>query len=184
MPPDPISGGAAFRETFRILDVELCLSSDETGLADEFARVFGGRGAAPPSRAKARLDARVVSESARPGHGVLEVVGDGLADPAGFLAAAATLAAPGGLLVVATLNRTAKAFALAIVGAEYILGWLPRGSHDWRRFLKPSELAALLRPHGLALCEALGVVYSPIADKWRLAPEDLDVNYMLRFEKT
>ena len=112
----------------------------------------------------------------------MEVV-EHVADPASFLGAAAALVAPGGVLIVATLNRTAKAFALAIVGAEYILGWLPRGSHDWRRFLKPSELAALLRPHGLTLGEAVGVVYSPIADKWRLAPGDLDVNYMLRFDK-
>src|SRR5579872_2901007 len=78
----------------------------------------------------------------------MEVV-EHVADPASFLGAAATLVAPGGLLIVATINRTAKAFALAIVGAEYILRWLPRGSHDWRRFLKPSELAALLRPLGL-----------------------------------
>jgi len=112
----------------------------------------------------------------------MEVV-EHVADPATFLGAAAALVAPGGLLIVATINRTAKAFALAIVGAEYVLRWLPRGSHDWRRFLKPSELAALLRPHGLALGEAVGVVYSPIADKWRLAPGDLDVNYMLRFDK-
>jgi len=112
----------------------------------------------------------------------MEVV-EHVADPAGFMGATAALVAPGGLLIVATLNRTAKAFALAIVGAEYILGWLPRGSHDWRRFLRPSELAALLRPHGLALGEAVGVVYSPIADKWRLAPGDLDVNYMLKLEK-
>lgn len=112
----------------------------------------------------------------------MEVV-EHVADPAGFLAAAASLVAPKGMLIVATLNRTAKAFAFAIVGAEYILGWLPRGSHDWRRFLRPSELTALLRPHGLALGEAVGVVYSPIADRWRLAPGDLDVNYMLRFEK-
>ena len=112
----------------------------------------------------------------------MEVV-EHVADPPSFLGAAAALVAPGGLLIVATLNRTAKAFALAILGAEYILGWLPRGSHDWRRFLKPSELAALLRPRGLTLGEAVGVVYSPIADKWRLAPGDLDVNYMLRFDK-
>jgi 2-polyprenyl-6-hydroxyphenyl methylase/3-demethylubiquinone-9 3-methyltransferase len=112
----------------------------------------------------------------------MEVV-EHVGDPASFLGAAAALVAPKGMIIVATLNRTAKAFALAIVGAEYILGWLPRGSHDWRRFLKPSELAAHLRPHGLALGEAVGVVYSPVADKWRLAPGDLDVNYMLRFEK-
>ena len=112
----------------------------------------------------------------------MEVV-EHVADPPGFLAAAATLTAPGGLLIVATLNRTAKAFALAIVGAEYLLRWLPRGSHDWRRFLKPSEVAGMIRPHGLQPAEAVGVVYSPLTDKWRLAPSDLDVNYMMRFEK-
>ncbi len=112
----------------------------------------------------------------------MEVV-EHVSDPAGFMAACARLVAPGGLLIVATLNRTAKSFAFAIVGAEYLLRWLPRGTHDWRRFMRPSELAALVRPQGLTLAEAVGVVYSPLADKWRLAKEDLDVNYMLRFER-
>jgi 2-polyprenyl-6-hydroxyphenyl methylase/3-demethylubiquinone-9 3-methyltransferase len=112
----------------------------------------------------------------------MEVV-EHVSDPAGFMAACAGLVAPGGLLITATLNRTAKSFALAIVGAEYLLRWLPRGTHDWRRFLRPSELAALVRPRGLSLAEAMGVVYSPLADKWRLDPGDLDVNYMLRFER-
>jgi 2-polyprenyl-6-hydroxyphenyl methylase / 3-demethylubiquinone-9 3-methyltransferase len=112
----------------------------------------------------------------------MEVV-EHVSDPAGFMAACAGLVAPGGLLITATLNRTAKSFALAIVGAEYLLRWLPRGTHDWRRFLRPSELAALVRPEGLSLAEAMGVVYSPLADKWRLDAGDLDVNYMLRFER-
>ena len=111
----------------------------------------------------------------------MEVV-EHVADPAGFLAACAALVAPGGLLIVATLNRTAKSFAFAIVGAEYLLRWLPRGTHDWRRFLRPSEMAAMIRPQGLTLSEAMGVVYSPVADSWRLSAGDLDVNYMLRFE--
>jgi len=105
-----------------------------------------------------------------------------VADVDGFMAAAAELAASDGLLIVSTLNRTAKSFALAIVGAEYLLGWLPRGTHDWRRFLKPSELAAVGRAQGLGLAEAVGVVYSPLADKWRLDPADLEVNYMMRFD--
>ena len=112
----------------------------------------------------------------------MEVV-EHVADPAGFLAACAALVAPGGLLIVATLNRTAKSFALAIVGAEYLLRWLPRGTHDWRRFLRPSEMAAMIRPQGLTLTEAMGVVYSPVADNWRLSASDLDVNYMLKFER-
>ena len=80
-------------------------------------------------------------------------------------------------MVVATLNRTAKAFALAVVGAEYVLGWLPRGTHDWRKFVRPSELAAGLRPHGGEIREFTGVAYNPITDKWGLSP-DLSVNYM------
>jgi len=112
----------------------------------------------------------------------LEIV-EHVAEPAGFLAALAALVAPGGLLILSTLNRTAKAFALAVVGAEYVLRWLPRGTHDWRRFRRPSELAALLRPHGLTLREAIGLAYNPLADKWHLAPGDLDVNYLLRFER-
>ena len=112
----------------------------------------------------------------------MEVV-EHVADPAGFLASCAELVAPGGLLIVATLNRTAKSFAFAIVGAEYLLRWLPRGTHDWRRFLRPSEIAGMVRSQGLALGEAMGVVYSPLGDNWRLSAGDLDVNYMLRFER-
>ncbi len=100
------------------------------------------------------------------------------------MAACARLVAPGGLLIVATLNRTAKSFAFAIVGAEYVLRWLPRGTHDWRRFLRPSELAAMVRGQGLSLSEAMGVVYSPLGDSWRLSGRDLDVNYMLKFERS
>jgi 2-polyprenyl-6-hydroxyphenyl methylase/3-demethylubiquinone-9 3-methyltransferase len=106
----------------------------------------------------------------------LEVV-EHVADPAAFLGATVGLVAPGGLMVLATLNRTAKSFALAIVGAEYLLGWLPRGTHDWRRFLRPSELARLLRPHRAAIVDLVGVSYDPLADEWRTG-RDLDVNYM------
>ena len=112
----------------------------------------------------------------------MEIV-EHVGDVAGFMAAAAALVAPGGLLVISTLNRTAKSFALAILGAEYLLRWLEPGTHDWRRFLKPSEVAAAVRPHGLALADAVGVVYSPLSDKWRLAASDLDVNYMMCFER-
>ena len=108
----------------------------------------------------------------------MEVV-EHVADVEGFLAACAGLVAPGGVLALATLNRTPKSFALAIVGAEYLLRWLPRGTHDWRRFLKPSEIAAVLRGEELELLEATGVAYNPLNDSWRLAPRDLEVNYML-----
>ncbi len=108
----------------------------------------------------------------------MEVV-EHVADVAAFLEASAALVAPGGAMTLATLNRTPKSFALAIVGAEYILRWLPRGTHDWRRFLRPSELVASLRAAGLETRELTGVVYNPLTAAWRLAPRDLDVNYMV-----
>ena len=108
----------------------------------------------------------------------MEVV-EHVADVSSFLGASAALVRPGGLMILATLNRTPKAFLLAIVGAEYLLRWLPRGTHDWRRFVRPSELARALRGAGMDIEEMTGVAYNPLADSWRLAPRDLDVNYML-----
>ena len=108
----------------------------------------------------------------------MEVV-EHVADVAAFLEASAALVAPGGAMTLATLNRTPKSFALAIVGAEYILRWLPRGTHDWRRFLRPSELVASLRAAGLETRELTGVTYNPLTGTWRLAPQDLGVNYMV-----
>jgi len=106
----------------------------------------------------------------------LEVV-EHVADRDAFLRACATLLAPGGALVLATLNRTPQAFLLAIVGAEYVLGWLPRGTHEWRKFVRPSELAAGLRPHGVGVRGFAGLRYDPIGDSWR-ETSDLSVNYM------
>ncbi len=111
----------------------------------------------------------------------MEVV-EHVADLGAFVAAAAALVNPGGLFIVATLNRTPKSFALAIVGAEYVLRWLPRGTHDWHKFVKPSELARTLRPTGLSVRELTGVVYNPFLDRWSLS-RDLEVNYMLVAER-
>src|SRR5262249_44639658 len=111
----------------------------------------------------------------------LEII-EHVADRDAFCAAAARLVKPGGALVAATLNRTLKAYALAVIGAEYVLGWLPRGTHDWNKFVRPSELAAGLRRNGLALVEAVGVTYSPLTDSWSLG-KDLDVNYMMTATK-
>jgi 2-polyprenyl-6-hydroxyphenyl methylase/3-demethylubiquinone-9 3-methyltransferase len=107
----------------------------------------------------------------------MEVV-EHVADLGLFVARCAEMVTPGGLMIVATLNRTLKAFALAIVGAEYVLGWLPRGTHQWDKFVTPNELEAALARHGLTVTDETGVIYNPLADRWRLAP-DLDVNYML-----
>jgi 2-polyprenyl-6-hydroxyphenyl methylase/3-demethylubiquinone-9 3-methyltransferase len=112
----------------------------------------------------------------------LEIV-EHVASLEAFVAAAAKLTKPKGVLVLATLNRTLKAFALAIVGAEYVLGWLPKGTHDWRKFVRPSELEAALRSSGLVLAEATGVTYNPILDRWSLG-SDLDVNYLAVATKT
>src|ERR1700676_5229067 len=92
----------------------------------------------------------------------LEVV-EHVADLPAFLKALACLVAPGGTLVIGTLNRTVRSFFKAIIGAEYVLGWLPRGTHDWRKFVTPEELGLGLRPYGLSLIEAKGVARSPVS---------------------
>jgi 2-polyprenyl-6-hydroxyphenyl methylase/3-demethylubiquinone-9 3-methyltransferase len=99
-----------------------------------------------------------------------------------FVAVAAAMVTPGGLLFVATLNRTVKSFALAIVGAEYILRWLPRGTHQWDKFVTPNELEIAIEQSGLAMTGQTGVIYNLLADRWQLSP-DMDVNYMVVAEK-
>jgi 2-polyprenyl-6-hydroxyphenyl methylase / 3-demethylubiquinone-9 3-methyltransferase len=111
----------------------------------------------------------------------MEVI-EHVSDVGRFVDLAATLAKPGGLVFVATLNRTAKSFALAIVGAEYVLRWLPRGTHRWDKFVTPSELAAALENSGLRTTGETGVSYNLFADRWQLAA-DMDVNYMVVAEK-
>jgi 2-polyprenyl-6-hydroxyphenyl methylase/3-demethylubiquinone-9 3-methyltransferase len=102
---------------------------------------------------------------------------------AAFVATACTLVRPGGLLIMSTLNRTLKSFALAIIGAEYVLRWLPKGTHKWERFVTPEELARFMRRNGMRVIDRAGVVYNPLAGKWRLS-SDTDVNYMLAAEKS
>lgn len=108
----------------------------------------------------------------------LEVV-EHVADPALFVASLARLLSPGGVLVLSTLNRTPQSFALGIVAAEYVLRWVPRGTHDWRKFVRPAELAAAVRGRGLALSRAAGLVPDLRRGGWRLDPGDLSVNYLL-----
>jgi 2-polyprenyl-6-hydroxyphenyl methylase/3-demethylubiquinone-9 3-methyltransferase len=111
----------------------------------------------------------------------MEVV-EHVADLDLFVSRCAEMVKPGGLMIVATINRTLKSFALAIVGAEYVLRWLPRGTHRWDKFVTPEELEAAMRQRSLHLIGETGVVYDLLADRWRLAT-DMDVNYMLAFEK-
>jgi 2-polyprenyl-6-hydroxyphenyl methylase/3-demethylubiquinone-9 3-methyltransferase len=107
----------------------------------------------------------------------LEII-EHVADRAAFMAAVGRLVRPGGAFIGATLNRTASSFALAIVGAEYLLGWLPRGTHDWRRFVRPSEFVLGLRRAGLAPARLAGLTYDLPTGTWRES-DDLSVNYML-----
>jgi 2-polyprenyl-6-hydroxyphenyl methylase/3-demethylubiquinone-9 3-methyltransferase len=111
----------------------------------------------------------------------MEVV-EHVTDLAVFVALAAAMLKPGGLLFVATLNRTAKSFALAIIGAEFILRWLPRGTHRWDKFVTPNELAVAVERSGLTIIDQTGVVYNLFADRWQLS-DDMDVNYMVTAEK-
>lgn len=99
-----------------------------------------------------------------------------------YLKSCADLVSPGGLLFTATINRTARAYALAILGAEYVLRWLPRGTHDWKKFLTPEEIKALTGRFGLRNVDEAGVVFHPLADEWRKST-DMGVNYMLLAEK-
>ncbi|WFU40867.1 bifunctional 2-polyprenyl-6-hydroxyphenol methylase/3-demethylubiquinol 3-O-methyltransferase UbiG [Bradyrhizobium sp. CB82] len=107
----------------------------------------------------------------------MEVV-EHVTDVSVFLSRCAAMLKPNGLMVVSTLNRNWKSFALAIVGAEYVLRWLPRGTHEWNKFVTPDELAKYLLDNRLVITEQTGVVYSPFADRWSLS-SDMDVNYMV-----
>lgn len=101
-----------------------------------------------------------------------------VADVELFVARCAEMVKPGGFMVVATLNRTLKSFALAIVGAEYVLGWLPRGTHKWDKFITPNELEIALESAGMEISGETGVLYNLLADRWQLT-SDTDVNYMV-----
>jgi 2-polyprenyl-6-hydroxyphenyl methylase/3-demethylubiquinone-9 3-methyltransferase len=107
----------------------------------------------------------------------MEVV-EHVADPGAYLAACAGLVKAGGFTIVATMNRTLKALALAKFGAEYVLDWLPRGTHDWNRFLPPASVRAMLEEAGLSVLKTQGISFNPLAWDWRLS-SDVDVNYMV-----
>jgi 2-polyprenyl-6-hydroxyphenyl methylase/3-demethylubiquinone-9 3-methyltransferase len=111
----------------------------------------------------------------------MEVV-EHVADVGLFVARCAEMVKPGGLMFVATINRTMKAWGLAIVGAEYLLRWLPKGTHQYEKLVRPEELEKALTEAGMAIADRTGVTYNPLADRWDRS-RDMDVNYMLLAEK-
>lgn len=104
-------------------------------------------------------------------------------DPASVIRACSTLVRPGGYVFFSTLNRTAKAYAFAILGAEYVLKLLPRGTHDYAKFIRPSEMATWSRQSGLEVREQTGLTYNPITRHYRLVAHDVSVNYMMYCRK-
>jgi 2-polyprenyl-6-hydroxyphenyl methylase/3-demethylubiquinone-9 3-methyltransferase len=137
--------------------------AEETGVAVDYRATTAEELAA----AKERFDVVLAME-------VVEHVTDVNA----FVATCSGMVKPGGLMIAATLNRTLKSFALAIIGAEYVLRWLPRGTHQWDKFVTPEELEAAIEDGGLHVIGERGVIYNPLADRWQLS-SDMDVNYML-----
>ncbi len=107
----------------------------------------------------------------------MEVV-EHVEDPLGFLTACQHLLKPGGLMICSTLNRTPKSFAMAIIGAEWVMRWLPKGTHDWQKFITPDELYALIRGAGLQPVDRKGFVFNLAAWSWALSDRDLGCNYV------
>lgn len=108
----------------------------------------------------------------------MEVV-EHVADVTAYLKACRSLLKPNGIMLLSTINRTPKAYLFAIIGAERILRWLPVGAHDWKKFIKPSELADYLDNCDMVTSTATGFVFAPLSQKWRLSPHDTDVNYAM-----
>lgn len=107
----------------------------------------------------------------------MEVV-EHVADPLGYLTACQELLKPGGLMICSTLNRNPKSFMMAIVGAEWVMRWLPKGTHDWQKFITPDELFDLIRRAGLDPVDRKGMVFNPVGWSWSLSDRDLSVNYV------
>ncbi len=101
-----------------------------------------------------------------------------MADPQAYLTACQELLKPGGLMICSTLNRTAKSFMMAIVGAEWVMRWLPKGTHDWKKFITPDELFDMIRKAGLKPVDRKGMVFNPARWNWRLSDRDLGCNYV------
>jgi 2-polyprenyl-6-hydroxyphenyl methylase/3-demethylubiquinone-9 3-methyltransferase len=162
------------------------LGAEVVGLDPAPASIAVARAHAEATGARPSYRVGTVEDLAREGETfdaalAMEVV-EHVADVGAFVAAAASLVRPGGLIALSTLNRTLKSFALAIVGAEYVLGWLAPGTHRWEQFVTPDELAAELRAAGLRETQRRGLSYDPLRGEWRLS-RDLGVNYFIAARK-
>jgi 2-polyprenyl-6-hydroxyphenyl methylase/3-demethylubiquinone-9 3-methyltransferase len=158
------------------------LGADMVGVDPSSANIEIARGHAAESGLAIDYRAATAEELAEAGESfdvvlAMEVV-EHVTDVEPFVATCASMVKPGGIMIAATLNRTLKSFALAIVGAEYVLRWLPRGTHQWDKFVTPHELERAIENAGLRVTGERGVVYNVFADRWQLA-SDMDVNYML-----
>lgn len=107
----------------------------------------------------------------------MEVV-EHVSDPLAYLTACQQLLVPGGLMICSTLNRNPKSFVMAIIGAEHVMRWLPKGTHDWKKFITPDELFDLIRKAGLDPVDRKGMVFNPLSWTWSLSARDLSVNYV------
>jgi 2-polyprenyl-6-hydroxyphenyl methylase/3-demethylubiquinone-9 3-methyltransferase len=112
----------------------------------------------------------------------LEII-EHVSNPEQFVRECVDLVKPGGLVIFSTLNRTPKSFALGIVAAEYLLGWVPRGTHSWKKFVRPSELASMLRAAGVTPIDQSGLIFNPRKNEFSLSKSDMDVNYLQTAEK-
>ena len=108
----------------------------------------------------------------------MEVV-EHVADPLAYLTACQQLLKPGGLMVASTMNRNPKSYMVAIIGAEHIMRWLPKGTHEWSKFITPDELADLIATAGLNVVDRMGMVFNPLGWSWSLSARDLSVNYAM-----
>ena len=174
-------GGGLLCEPMARLGAEV-VGADASGTNIEVARLHAaGAGVTIDYRA---TTAEALAEAGERFDVVLNMeVVEHVADVDLFIGECARMVKPGGLMFVATINRTLKAFGLAIVGAEYVLRWLPRGTHQYDRLVRPPELESALSKAGMAVIDRTGVTYNPLSDRWGRS-RDLDVNYMVLAEKT
>ncbi len=112
----------------------------------------------------------------------MEVV-EHVSDPLAYLTACQNLLKPGGIMLCSTLNRNPKSYLMAIIGAEWVMRWLPKGTHDWAKFITPDELAGLIKRAGLTLLDRKGMVFNPVSWSWSLSARNLSVNYVTTSRK-